>query len=382
MKRVLLEPVGRMHSYLQKLVDYPPEGYEIVISDGPWDKVVRLDITSQLSRILGRFIPAYLVKSYLDRFLKRLPNDIDLIYAYGHLVTRKHPWVVEAEQLAQLAGYYNTHLRRYRSFIERALSSAYCKRIICWTQFTANQYYSNLDCQGFAHKMEIVPNAVPAKQFRKAYNEDKVRLLFMGTSNLPGQFDVKGGREVLEAFSILSQRYDNLELTVRSDVPPDVREEYLGLKGLTIIESIVPGQVLEELYKSADILIQPNHNTPLMAFLEAFSYEVPVVATELYGTPEMVVDGETGFLVAPSDQRPYYVADYLPPGFENVLRYFGRLDKKVAQRLVEKIAILIESPELRRKMGRAARWEIEHGRFSMAGRDAKLKRIFDEATSA
>jgi hypothetical protein len=30
-------------------------------------------------------------------------------------------------------------------------------------------------------------------------------------------------------------------------------------------------------------------------------------------------------------------------------------------------------------MGKTARWEVEQGRFSIKGRNEKLKRIFDEA---
>ena len=45
-----------------------------------------------------------------------------------------------------------------------------------------------------------------------------------------------------------------------------------------------------------------------------------------------------------------------------------------------KTSLLIENPDLRRKMGKAARWEVDHGRFSTEKRNERLKRIFDEAT--
>jgi glycosyltransferase involved in cell wall biosynthesis len=56
-------------------------------------------------------------------------------------------------------------------------------------------------------------------------------------------------------------------------------------------------------------------------------------------------------------------------------------DPKVVQGLVEKTSILIENKELRRQMGKAGRWEVEHGKFSVDSRSKKLKRIFDEATA-
>lgn len=43
------------------------------------------------------------------------------------------------------------------------------------------------------------------------------------------------------------------------------------------------------------------------------------------------------------------------------------------------VATLVERPEVRRQMGRAARWEVEGGKFSLARMNAKLTRIYDEA---
>lgn len=47
--------------------------------------------------------------------------------------------------------------------------------------------------------------------------------------------------------------------------------------------------------------------------------------------------------------------------------------------LVNKVSTLIENGAMRRQMGKAGRWEIEHGRFSIDRRNEVLKRVFDEA---
>jgi glycosyltransferase involved in cell wall biosynthesis len=51
----------------------------------------------------------------------------------------------------------------------------------------------------------------------------------------------------------------------------------------------------------------------------------------------------------------------------------------VVAELVDKISILIENGTMRRQMGKAGRWEIEHGEFSIERRNEVLKRAFDEA---
>ena len=55
-------------------------------------------------------------------------------------------------------------------------------------------------------------------------------------------------------------------------------------------------------------------------------------------------------------------------------------DPKVVEEFVKKTSILIEDGELRRRMGRTGRQEIEVGKFSIKKRNEKLKKIFDEAT--
>ena len=65
-----------------------------------------------------------------------------------------------------------------------------------------------MNCEGFADKIEVVPLAVARKNFVKDYGKkEKTKLLFVGSVNIPGEFEYKGGKEVLEAFVVLRQKY-------------------------------------------------------------------------------------------------------------------------------------------------------------------------------
>jgi glycosyltransferase involved in cell wall biosynthesis len=72
------------------------------------------------------------------------------------------------------------------------------------------------------------------------------------------------------------------------------------------------------------------------AVLEAMAAGLPVVATAVGGTPEVVVDGETGLLVSPRDPDA----------------------------LAGAISRLLRDPDLRRAMGRAGLARVRH-QFSM-----------------
>ena len=88
----------------------------------------------------------------------------------------------------------------------------------------------------------------------------------------------------------------------------------------------------EALMKNFDVFCLPSLSEGLSsAILVAMASSLPIVATQVGGIPELVIDGETGILVPPDD------ADQLAVGLCKVL----------------------ESPQLREKMGCAGRQRIE-----------------------
>ena len=66
------------------------------------------------------------------------------------------------------------------------------------------------------------------------------------------------------------------------------------------------------------------------AVMEAMAASLPVVATDTGGTRDLVVDGETGFVVPPRDAR----------------------------QLADRLDVLCRDAKLRRKMGEAGRWRV------------------------
>jgi glycosyltransferase involved in cell wall biosynthesis len=86
-----------------------------------------------------------------------------------------------------------------------------------------------------------------------------------------------------------------------------------------------------------------------VVLLEAMAAGLPVVATRVGGIPEIVSDGETGFLVAPADS--------------------GALAKT--------IDVLLADRERMRRMGERAT-EIALTKFSTAAWVSRLTAVYDE----
>jgi glycosyltransferase involved in cell wall biosynthesis len=392
MRKVYLSTLHRLHSLEDSILQYPPEGYEIVFKKKT-QRVV-FDHTKKLwpsahsfaQRGLGKVVNVRLLKVFLDKF-EKLPDDVDLIYSVGNLVLKHKPWVADTETVTEFINYKTRELPRYKRFLENTFASKWCKKIMPFTDSIAKSILMNLDCRNFEDKIETVHIAIPPKRFKKRHNKEKVRLLFVGTSNVGNisrglyynSFDLRGGRNALEAFSRLDKKYDNLELVIRCPVPEDVKRKNAGAKNIKIIDRILPWRTMENIFKSSDVLFFPVYEWFARGILDAMSYELPVVATDVGGNSEMVKDGKTGLLIKKSKYVPYYVRHFIP---NNTFEYFKAIketQQDVIDDLVEKTSILIENKNLRRKMGAAGRREIEEGEFSIKRRNEKLKRIFDEA---
>ncbi len=378
-----------MHFTHQRLADDPPDGYKVVVAETPQERVFRTAVRSDFLRFLLRssdvVLPTGLVKSWLER-RNVPPAGTALTYAAEHLVFRPEPWVVEVEFVFQLAGRHPKHLKRFGRVVERALASRFCRRILCQSEASRTSICADLHTQGFADKLEVVHCMAPTrpKRFAKELRDGKVKLFFLGASAREKSFlafEYKGGREVLETFARLSQEFQNVELVVRANLPPDVRARYRDLPGLRVIEDIIPREELEHEYQSADIFLLPSHTTIAMTLVEAMSYELPVVTIDSWANAEYVEDGKTG-LVAPRSRRlPYYYADTHQVNFATGAydRAMRRTDPEVVSEFTKRVRALVENAALRRRLGAAARHEVEHGRFSLEAGNRRLRRIFDEA---
>jgi glycosyltransferase involved in cell wall biosynthesis len=388
-RKIYLEPTYKLHVgyHLRELVPYPPAGYEFVInagtSDGLFKWISRNAFSYKLATGLYHLAPITLIKSHIGRFMNKPPEGTELTFSLNHLILRKEPWVIEIDAPWDPLGPSVRHFKKYRSVVERTFASDYCKKILFFDDFSKKTLLSLMDCSRFEQKIDILPRAVHKQEFKKKATDDKVRLLFLGSANLSGEFEMRGGKEVIEAFTFLSRKYNNIELIIRSDISPEMRERYrdcLHMENVRLIDKILPLTELETIYRSADIFLFPGHYDNWLCILEAMSYELPVIATDVYGTSERVDNGKTGLLVKSSKEVPYF-DDGIP--FLNLTSKFQKaiekVDPTVVTELVGKTSFLIENKAKREDMGKAGRWEIEHGRFSIENRNKVFKTVFDEA---
>ena len=128
------------------------------------------------------------------------------------------------------------------------------------------------------------------------------------------------------------------------------------------IEEMVDKKSVIELYSHAAVFCCPSIYEPFgIINLEAMACETAVVASAVGGIKEVVVDGETGFLV-PVDQMKESPFEPVNP-------------EKFARDLAAKINQLMADPELREKFGKAGRKRAE-AKFSWSAIAGETKELY------
>jgi glycosyltransferase involved in cell wall biosynthesis len=114
----------------------------------------------------------------------------------------------------------------------------------------------------------------------------------------------KGHADLIEALGIAAKQGHHVTTVLAGDGPERARLEQM-VRDLGLEERVhFPGYISqpERILEETDLMVLPSHTEGLPnAALEALAMEVPVLATAVGGTPEVITDGVTGRLVPPHD---------------------------------------------------------------------------------
>jgi len=136
---------------------------------------------------------------------------------------------------------------------------------------------------------------------------------------------------------------------------------------------------LEREFLTADIFVYPTHITPSIVMLDAMSYGLPVVTTDVWANPELVQDGHNGLLVEHRGVSAFTEGDVVHFDWPQFRRVTEGTDPMLAVDVAEAVSRLVDDAELRLRLGQAGRREVESGRFSLRQRDAALGRLLEDA---
>ncbi len=163
----------------------------------------------------------------------------------------------------------------------------------------------------------------------------------------------KGIEELLQATREVARAHPGLKLELAGDGDLESvarRAAQLGLAGTVTLHGWIGERQRDSLLARATVFVLPSHaeGSP-MSLLEAMAAGCPVVASDVGGIPDVIVDGFNGLLVPAGD----------------------------AAALAHALQRLLADPALATEMGRAARATIA-SRFTPERAMAKLERVYSD----
>jgi len=115
-------------------------------------------------------------------------------------------------------------------------------------------------------------------------------ILFVGMD-----WERKGGPELVEAFKSVLKVHPDAKLTIVGCSPR------LDVPNCNIVGR-VPLEEINRYYQGTSVFCLPTKLEPFgIAFIEALTHKLPVVATDIAAIPDFILYGENGYLVSPGD---------------------------------------------------------------------------------
>jgi len=227
-------------------------------------------------------------------------------------------------------------------------------------------------------RVHVIHNGIDLEEYRKVDSTEALArygidlnepyLLFVGRITRQ-----KGIIHLMRAIQFMDRRFQIVLCAAAPDTPEIAEEMKNAVERLKTqrsniiwIDEMVDRKTATELYSHAAVFCCPSIYEPFgIINLEAMACETAVVASAVGGIKEVVVNGETGFLV-PLEQMKESSFEPLNP-------------EKFERDLAARINQLMADPKLREKFGKAGRKRAQE-KFSWSAIAQRTKTLYESLT--
>ncbi|MTI89602.1 MAG: glycosyltransferase family 4 protein [Balneolaceae bacterium] len=260
-----------------------------------------------IDRKIAREKPDVLLASLMNPEVAFLKSDIPL-------------FLTSDATFPLLHDLYDSHSNLHKKSIEEALylerkAFERARKLIPPTQWMANSAMNDYGIS--AGKIEVIPYGAnldeecPEEEIEALISArsraEVLRLLFVGV-----RWEEKGGPFTMKVLQELQQRGVKAELCIVG-CNPKIEDKPEGARVLGFLDKGNPkdAQKLTQLYRETSFFMLPTQAECYgIVYIEAASFALPAIGSDTGGVPEIIVDGETGF-VRDENQSVGELADWI-----------------------------------------------------------------------
>jgi len=221
---------------------------------------------------------------------------------------------------------YSSHSNLYPESIKNAMilerqAFIKAKKLLLpleWLAESARNHYRVPDS-----KIEVIPygrNLLAKEEdieelVQVRLKNDEITLLFVGV-----RWEEKGGPKAVKVVQSLIERGLKARLQV-AGCSPSCKEDFVDVLGFLDKQNPQDLSKLIDLYKKASFFILPTNAECIgMSFIEAASFGLPAIGTNVGGVAEAVIDTKTG-LIFDVGQNPNEIAESIKNTWQNHTKY-------------------------------------------------------------
>ncbi len=309
-------------------------------------------------------------------------------YTFG-----QNPWVIEIEDPTTL---FFPHVQNghtagmaladspYFPIVKALLEADHCKAILTHMRSTAELVPALFQSEAIRKKVIYAPLGVRLPDRWQRHDprpaDEPIHLLFINSwCQVPENFYVRGGLDVLEAFAILHARYPQVRLTMRTALPT-LSEHYhrlLESGGIRVVNRYLSDDEMADLHAGSHVFLLPAARVHIVSLLQAMSYGLAVVGSDGWGMEEYLEHERNGLVV----RGRYGKASWADPEAGMLRENYEVMytpDPEVVAGIVDAVSRLVEDQSLRRRLGRAAR-ECVRDEYNLESWNNGLKAALDRA---
>lgn len=337
-------------------------------------------LIQELTKLSIEFIPLATRNIVSEnKFLKaifQLPNFLGTMFRVSQIIKQKKPDIVHVN-LFYSALFSILPVKFYKKkfiWVAQTLSDLLKYKIL--TKFLINLSDKTiLTCKDFIRlakesgfnvsKLQVIYTGLKMEEFcQKDFSKNEIeingRKIKKPIMAMIGRFDryQKGHQYFIEAAKIIKENISGANFLIIGGTINAEEERFkkeledkvgqLGLSDKVIFTGFYPDLIY--LLSNVEIVVIPSlYEAPSAVALEAMAMKRPVVASNVGGIPEVVVDGETGFLV--SAKNPEAIA--------------------------EKIIFLLKNPQIAKEMGEKGYQRVKEN-FTQEKLAREYERVYEE----
>ncbi|MDP3789798.1 MAG: glycosyltransferase, partial [Candidatus Omnitrophota bacterium] len=393
-------------------IEVPPEGYRFILSDEqskrslgggrlrlfPLGRLLKIIIAAVKfawsARLKGaklRHIFCFLLTRDIRSQLLLDPGQKLIFLPSVPYTFNQYRWVIELEDSTSFMFPFlhngdtvSVDVRNSPYFLifKTLIESEQCAGIITHMESTSRTLPILFENKTLFSKITYAPVGVklPADCHDFGKEGKRINILFTNSWHQDSKsFFTRGGQEVLSAFKELRKKYPDVFLTLRTALPV-FHPRYTRIieqNDVRVIDWFLSDEEMESLLLESDIYVLPSSRIHAVSTLKAMSYGLPVVVSDGWGVEEYVEDGKNGMVVRGRYGKVTWMEEETGILREKYDLTFNE-DPVIINGLIEALSDLIESKDLRERIGRQARHDVET-KYNLDNWNMALKAAFDKA---